>query len=385
MKSIAVGIAKSGILPGFDSNVSTPETLANCGESTPKDLWADIFRPIPDHHVVLNGGEDVGFYDAEDGGVYRCLQCMHEIWEGTCTFCGRVYPGHDDHDDEEPLHDPQEPHGGFYDLDSLLDAVRTPVRRIFGSVYREEANEEEEYEASFIDDDDDRGWPVVPTRPSSEEPESRLEPDHNFRRYEGSFIDDDDDRGWPIVPTRQSSEEPESLLESNHNFRRSSPISEVSTEEDEGSISGHTLHNPPRRRQIGVSLTPERSRPRNVLRRSSSEDMDSVASRLEPDQNVRRSGRIAELRHLSRRREPYDPPDYDSDEHYLRMALASYPRDRVDEADEDEQSTDEAEPNGVDGIGSDDDDDDDESIRGFHRHARVRSRRRAHDSDDDSE
>jgi hypothetical protein len=350
MKSIAIGIAKSGILPGFDVNVSTPETLGDSGEGTPKDLWADIFRPIPDiqaRNGGLEGGEDVGFYDAEDGGVYRCLQCMHEIWEGTCTFCGRFYSGHEhddvghDVDEEEPLHEPQGHGGDFYDVQWLLNAVRNPARRIFGSIYREESNEEEE--------------------------------------YDGSFIDDDDDRGWPLVPTRQSSENPESRLDSDHNFRESSPISEVSTEVDEGPTNVHTLqHNPPRRRQIGERPTPDRLRPRNTLG-SSSEDMDSVASGLEPDQDVRRSNRITELRNLARRREPYSPSAYESDEDYIRMTPVSYPRDQFNDSDEDEQSTDEAEPNGVGGVGSDDDD---ESNQGFRRSTRLRTRRGlVHDDD----
>jgi hypothetical protein len=41
----------------------------------------------------------MGMYDAEDGGIYRCLDCMHEIWDGVCSSCGRVYSGHEDYGD----------------------------------------------------------------------------------------------------------------------------------------------------------------------------------------------------------------------------------------------------------------------------------------------
>ncbi|KAF9045476.1 hypothetical protein BJ165DRAFT_1611587 [Panaeolus papilionaceus] len=35
----------------------------------------------------------VGMFDQEDG-IYRCIQCMHEIWNGVCTACHRRYPAH---------------------------------------------------------------------------------------------------------------------------------------------------------------------------------------------------------------------------------------------------------------------------------------------------
>ena len=45
--------------------------------------------------------EQVGWWDEEDGGIYRCLDCMHEIWGGICSRCGREYPGHRDEDDDD--------------------------------------------------------------------------------------------------------------------------------------------------------------------------------------------------------------------------------------------------------------------------------------------
>jgi len=49
--------------------------------------------------------QQLGWFDMEDGGIYRCTDCYHEIWDGVCTACNRRYPGHrlddDDGDDIE--------------------------------------------------------------------------------------------------------------------------------------------------------------------------------------------------------------------------------------------------------------------------------------------
>ncbi|KIJ63664.1 hypothetical protein HYDPIDRAFT_168459 [Hydnomerulius pinastri MD-312] len=122
VKGIAQSVGKSGLAPiQIPAPVDPPEHMnANA------DPWGDIFPkasalsgrrfpwffpgadiddddddiPIPD---FAPRGEDVGMLDMEDGGIYRCLDCMHEIWDGVCTSCGRVYPGHrhDGDEDEE--------------------------------------------------------------------------------------------------------------------------------------------------------------------------------------------------------------------------------------------------------------------------------------------
>ncbi|KAF5352047.1 hypothetical protein D9758_009409 [Tetrapyrgos nigripes] len=81
--------------------------------SNDNDPWKGIFRPEPHHHWPADPWdadprrdlppEDVGMLDTEDGGIYRCLDCMHEIWDGVCSGCHRAYHGHDGHDDEESL------------------------------------------------------------------------------------------------------------------------------------------------------------------------------------------------------------------------------------------------------------------------------------------
>lgn len=63
-----------------------------------------FYPPPPENNEAGEGGwnvEDMGMYDAEDGGIYRCLECMHEIWGGVCTNCDREYPGHARFDDDD--------------------------------------------------------------------------------------------------------------------------------------------------------------------------------------------------------------------------------------------------------------------------------------------
>ncbi|KIL66016.1 hypothetical protein M378DRAFT_10318 [Amanita muscaria Koide BX008] len=85
---------------------------------TVQDPWEKVFRPARNvygnnpwwhdwvgdadevHERVEGELEEVGMYDTEDH-VHRCLDCMHEIWGGQCSQCGRAYPGHPEADDED--------------------------------------------------------------------------------------------------------------------------------------------------------------------------------------------------------------------------------------------------------------------------------------------
>jgi hypothetical protein len=127
IKGIAQATGKSGLLPNqLPVPVEGPESL-----DVNADPWKDIFpkpgtashREFPwffpdadiddidddDSHIadIVPRGEDVGMLDMEDGGIYRCLDCMHEIWDGVCSNCGRVYQGHrPEGDDEDGEGDP---------------------------------------------------------------------------------------------------------------------------------------------------------------------------------------------------------------------------------------------------------------------------------------
>ncbi|KAG2130094.1 hypothetical protein BD769DRAFT_1667015 [Suillus cothurnatus] len=84
IKNLAHLIVKSGL-----ANVPPhPEAQANVDRPCGQEAENEPRR-----------GEDVGMLDMEDGGIYRCLDCMHEIWDGVCTSCGRRYPGHEEGED----------------------------------------------------------------------------------------------------------------------------------------------------------------------------------------------------------------------------------------------------------------------------------------------
>lgn len=78
------------------------------------DPWRGIFpvRPARAGGALDDFGFDfflpqhMGVHDAEDGGIYRCIDCHNEILDGECTGCGREYAGHlgggdTDHSDDE--------------------------------------------------------------------------------------------------------------------------------------------------------------------------------------------------------------------------------------------------------------------------------------------
>ena len=230
VKGIAQATSKSGLLPNqLPVPVEASESL-----NANSDPWKDIFpKPgtagrrgfpwfFPDDddgvHIadIAPRGEDVGMLDMEDGGIYRCLDCMHEIWGGVCSSCGRVYPGHrpegDDEDDEgdpvgwledqmgaEEVDVADDPgwmglEGGEADDGGDIEDWRPfePWRRMFrghwgflGTIHVDEEDEEE--------DEDDMYGRVDDLGVADDDPGSADE------GYESSFIDDDgDDEGGRI-------------------------------------------------------------------------------------------------------------------------------------------------------------------------------------------
>jgi len=63
----------------------------------------DLVGHAPPHEQEEDR-ERFGWYDAEDGGIYRCVDCYHEIWDGVCSGCERVYHGLGDDREEEEEH-----------------------------------------------------------------------------------------------------------------------------------------------------------------------------------------------------------------------------------------------------------------------------------------
>ena len=96
IKEMVANLVKSGLAQGFYS-----PSQDNASGPADADPWAGIFRPERGNQAVFPGGAYpapvahlMGQRDEEDG-VYRCIDCFHEIMDGVCTECGRVYPGHD--------------------------------------------------------------------------------------------------------------------------------------------------------------------------------------------------------------------------------------------------------------------------------------------------
>lgn len=134
-----------------EADVDLEAAASTSSEAPPQDPWADIFPPTLSRPGIphLEASPDVfGMYDAEDQ-VYRCLDCMHEIWGGSCSQCGRHYSGHDvDASDDNASG--EEHHGrwgpwGILELERILGWPR--------SVSVDESDNGS-YENSFIDDED---------------------------------------------------------------------------------------------------------------------------------------------------------------------------------------------------------------------------------------
>ncbi|KAJ3850386.1 hypothetical protein EV368DRAFT_84573 [Lentinula lateritia] len=106
-------------------------------ESSKEELWKNIFYPHRDTLLSLASREDAGIRDDEDGGVYRCVDCMHEIAGGSCTNCHRMYRAHDDVDFGDDSEDDE-------DEQSFLRLAFDD--RLEGADYEEEDDEDDDYD-----------------------------------------------------------------------------------------------------------------------------------------------------------------------------------------------------------------------------------------------
>ncbi|KAI0826217.1 hypothetical protein BC629DRAFT_59060 [Irpex lacteus] len=106
-KDMVASIVRSGLA---DSDAVPPSLRPgapplNINGEPEADPWKDIFpnkkdrdggRRAREREMLreMREREWMGDRDDADGGVYRCIDCMTEIWEGVCAECGRVYRGH---------------------------------------------------------------------------------------------------------------------------------------------------------------------------------------------------------------------------------------------------------------------------------------------------
>jgi hypothetical protein len=148
IKDMVATLVKSRLVRDFLPSANE----AGPGESdtASHDPWTNIFPPVPSRSgppPLESSPSALGMFDAEDQ-VYRCLDCMHEIWGGSCSQCGRHYGAHDvdASDDEasgEGLH-------GMWNILPVMEHIMGWPR--IASV---DGSEDGSYEASFIDDGED--------------------------------------------------------------------------------------------------------------------------------------------------------------------------------------------------------------------------------------
>ena len=171
---MVAAIVKSGLATGLPDPPEQEDGAANA------DPWANIFRfdnREPNHNIR----EYIGVEDEEDGGIYRCVDCHHEIEDGICSHCGREYAFPEDVQNIElynllagviPFNNHDVPMFPFpflqgaadhawdegEDIDSDSDDLDAPA----GHEHDEDVEdgevggyEDDGYESSFIDDEDD--------------------------------------------------------------------------------------------------------------------------------------------------------------------------------------------------------------------------------------
>ncbi|KIP09944.1 hypothetical protein PHLGIDRAFT_11632 [Phlebiopsis gigantea 11061_1 CR5-6] len=97
MKDMVSAVVRSGLADPESVPLDLREGAEPSSDASTADPWKDIFRHreadlAPFASLAMR--EHMGIRDEEDGGVYRCVDCTHEIWDGACSSCGRVYLGH---------------------------------------------------------------------------------------------------------------------------------------------------------------------------------------------------------------------------------------------------------------------------------------------------
>lgn len=149
VKDMVATVVRSRLGQDFhhSGDVNFREATPTISETLQQDPWVNIFPPALLRPAIppVEGSPDVlGMYDAEDQ-VYRCLDCAHEIWGGSCSQCGRHYSGHDaDASDEYAS---GEEHRARW---SILPAMERLIGWPHGNM---DESDDASYESSFIDDD----------------------------------------------------------------------------------------------------------------------------------------------------------------------------------------------------------------------------------------
>ncbi|KAI0926459.1 hypothetical protein AcV7_005393 [Taiwanofungus camphoratus] len=229
VKDMVSTLVKSGLAhPSLDSPAPDPAP-----DTASEDPWDGIFRklnrgmgaehhhpmifPDPPHPAMLH--QVLGLHDAEDGSIYRCIDCGHELWDGVCSSCGRVYPGHAHapHAHLDPSGDGEGWDDEYWDGEEFdeWDAAMGPGGHLGGFLWGaplvppqgwgmfggdtdvESVSGESAGGDTEVDDGPQPPQPRVVSIHPDEHEEEEDNSDDDGEGYESSFIDDEDDHGVP--------------------------------------------------------------------------------------------------------------------------------------------------------------------------------------------
>ncbi|KZT04906.1 uncharacterized protein LAESUDRAFT_813795 [Laetiporus sulphureus 93-53] len=212
-RPVEVWAVKEMVSALFKSGLSdpplNPPAPADDASNANVDPWEGIFRKPPAPPRVHGGNHPLffpdppppavlhqvlGIYDDEDGGVYRCVDCLHEIWDGVCSECGREYPGQGPAPFEESDYEEEPWRVGMDEAEGDVDDYSSSDEDYLGMHpfadvlwnalgMGEHGNDTEDDEE---DDEEDRIREI-----DSEDGHVGEDED----AYESSFIDDGDDEG----------------------------------------------------------------------------------------------------------------------------------------------------------------------------------------------
>lgn len=167
IKSIVASLFSSGL--GEELYPGTSMPAPNATTVAEREPWKGIFRDelsaldrirAYEHAGLVDGDGladapegELGIRDEEDG-VYRCLDCLHEIWDGACSHCERIYPAHLDFDFNDIL-------GAEDDIDIDMESLDGGDHDGVHGLAVQVEGEDDGYESSFIDDDDNNGNALI--------------------------------------------------------------------------------------------------------------------------------------------------------------------------------------------------------------------------------
>ncbi|CAA7266222.1 unnamed protein product [Cyclocybe aegerita] len=388
IKSMVASLLRSGLVDApAPAPAPAPPTPAVEGPANAiTDPWRNVFQnggarrhpahqhapfgihPLPPPAAQDDGDrEQLGWYDAEDGGIYRCIECYHEIWDGVCSGCHRAYPGHDRGDDDDDFDD-------FDDDDDDGPGFMAEVARYF-----DEEDDEEDYDLDLEEPDHIWGVPLYDDDDDEDDDDDGdLNPRYHYRPFGGGHAQ-------PIELTDEEEDEFDVHVGAVRNWFRNNPdappdhrnngiarieeVHDVDEEEDEEDS------------QYGGSFIDDEAAEdaRNGDLHEDNDDEDVVVEQVVIHDQPPRRRRPVPARRRNAVIEISDDDDEggeDDDEAMLRRPLRLTTRPHVIQDDDDEDAEGDSEEDG-------------ESLRSVSpipmRAARARARRLPSDDEDDDD